>query len=73
MKANPTMLFLLGLLSLPLGPFAGIPGILMGRKMAERGALGDFGYFLCWTFTALFGAAFVIGFVAAVTMPIWHR
>ena len=73
MKSNPTMLLLLGLASFPFGPLAGIPGILIGRKMAERGARGDLGYFLCWAITSLYGAAFVIGFIAAVTMPIWHR
>ena len=73
MKRSPTTLFLLGLASLPFGPLAGIPGILIGRKMAQRGVLGDLGYLLCWAFTVLFTAAALIGFIAAVTMPIWHR
>jgi hypothetical protein len=73
MKPNPTMLLLVGLACFPLGPLAGVPGILIGRKMAERGMRGDLGYFLCWAITALYGAAFVVGFIAAVTVPMWDR
>lgn len=73
MKPSATTLLVLGLASFPLGPFAAVPGIIIGRKMTERGALGDLGYFLCWAIAGLYGAAFVLGVIAAVTMPIWHR
>jgi hypothetical protein len=70
---NQTTLFVLGLGSFVCGPATGIPGIVIGRKMADRGALGDLGYFLCWMFTILYGIAILIGFVAAITVPLWHK
>ena len=73
MAKIPTNLFILGLLSLTLGPLTGIPGIIMGKKIPDRGLLGDLGYFLCWLFSVLFIGAVIVGFILAVVMPLWRR
>lgn len=73
MTNNRAILFLLGVASTMLGPISGVPGIIIGRRMTERGALGGVGYFLCWLFSILFGIAFLAGFIAALTMPLWRR
>lgn len=73
MKHPTTTLFVLGLASLALGPFTSVPGIIIGRKLSDRGVLGQIGYVLCRTITILLGAAFVCGFVAALIFPVWHH
>jgi hypothetical protein len=72
MTKSPVTLLILGFLSVSLGPITGVPGIIMGKRMLNRGTLGDLGYFLCWTFTVILGAAAIIGFIAAVTLPLWR-
>ena len=71
MTNNRTILFLLGIASTTLGPLTGVPGIIIGRRMADRGVFGEVGYFLCWLFSVLFGIAFIVGFIAALTIPLW--
>jgi hypothetical protein len=73
MAKSPLTVFVLGIVSVTLGPLTGIPGIIIGRQMPARGMLGDLGYFLCWLFSILFIGAALIGFVAALTMPLWRR
>ena len=73
MTDNRALLFLLGVASTTLGPLTGVPGIIIGRRMTERGTLGGVGYFLCWLFSILFGVAFLAGFIAALTMPLCRR
>ena len=73
MRKSRAILLLLGIALTTLGPITGIPGIIIGRGMTERGALGGVGYFLCWLFSILFGVAFLAGFIAALTMPLWRR
>ena len=73
MTKSPTTLFVLGVVSVTLGPLTGIPGIIMGKKIPDRGRLGDLGYFLCWLFSVLFIGAAIVGFILAVTMPLWRR
>ncbi len=70
---NPIVLVLLGIFSMTLGPITGVPGIIIGRRMPERGTLGDLGYFLCWVFSILFGGVALIGFIAALTTPLWRH
>lgn len=73
MTNNRALLFLLGVASTALGPITGVPGIMIGRRMTERGTLGSVGYFLCWIFSILLGAAFFVGLVAALIAPLWKR
>ena len=73
MKNNRALLFLLGVASTTLGPITGVPGILIGRRMTERGTLGGVGYVLCWLFSILLGIAFFVGFIAALMVPLWRR
>jgi hypothetical protein len=49
-----TKLLILGLLSLPLGPFTAVPGILIGRRQATLSPRGELGYSLCWIFLVVF-------------------
>ena len=73
MKHLSLILFLLGIGSFAVGPFASVPGVIIGRRYQDRGMLGQFGYGLCWIFSVLFALAFVAGFIAAITFPLWHH
>ncbi len=73
MANKRAILFLLGVASAPFGPLTGVPGIIIGRRMTERGALGEVGYCLCWIFSIFFGIAFLAGLIAVLTMPLWRR
>jgi len=73
MTSERAILFLLGLASTTLGPITGVPGIIIGKRMPERGALGDVGYFLCWLFSIIFGLAFLAGFIAVVILRLWRQ
>jgi len=73
MTQKTTTLFVLGLASFVIGPFASIPGIVIGRKLSDRGVLGQIGYVLCWMITVLLGVAFVGGFVAALISSVWNH
>ena len=70
---EPGILLLLGLASFCLGPLTGIPGIIIGRRMENRGFLGNVGYYSCWVITVLFVAAFVIGFFIGLSFPLWRE
>lgn len=72
MKNQEVKVFALALASLTFGPFTSIPGVLIGRRLQNRGALGQFGYVACWFFTVIYGLAIVIGVLAGLTFPLWR-
>ena len=72
MKNQEITVFALALASFAFGPFTSIPGVIIGRRLHDRGALGQFGYAVCWFFSVLFGLAIVLGFLAGLTFPLWR-
>ena len=62
----------LGVASFAVGPFASVPGVILGRRLRDRGALAQLGYVLCCIVSLLFAAAFVLGALAGFTFPWWR-
>ena len=73
MKTQEVTVFALALASFAFGPFTSIPGVIIGRRLPDRGALGQFGYVVCWCFSVLFGLAFAVGLIAGMTYPLWRE
>ena len=71
MKKYSLILFLLGIGSFIAGPFASVPGVILGWRLEDRGTLGQFGYGVCWIFTGLFAAVCVFGFLSGFTFYFW--
>ena len=71
MKNQELAVFVLGIASFAFGPFTSIPGVIIGRRLADRGALGHLGYVLCWFFSLVYALAIILGFLAGLTFPLW--
>ena len=61
-KPSGAGLLALGLLSLFLGPFTAIPGIVFSRHFRPFTPTAKVGYFLCWLLLAFYALA-LLGFI----------
>jgi len=66
-KPNGAGLLVLGLLSLFLGPFTAIPGLLLSKRFRPFTATASVGYFLCWLFLVLSVLSVVLYICLGVT------